>query len=314
MNTKTLKAMNYWSIKEHCIKESKKYKTINELKKNSSGCYASILKHSWETECFPNFIKRKPNGYWNDKEKCIEEAKKYCNLREFSKKSYAAYHSSKKHNWIDEIASLYDKITHYPSLEEHIHSVYVYEFKNEMTCYIGRTNNIKRRHQQHIKDKKDTLNRYCLSKNIPIPNCIILKEKLNAKESQFFEDYFLKEYINNGWTALNIAKTGINKGSLGASQKWTYEECSKESKKYSSITEFGLNNQSAYNACKKNGWTYDFFKSSKKSDRYWNNYENCKKAFNKCQNARELIKNYGGCYNAIKRNHFDDLKFSKNKN
>lgn len=308
-----MKPMNFWNVKEHCINEASKYSTITELKINCYGCYSSLLKHNWERDCFPNFVKRKPNGYWDNKDLCFQEAKKYRNLSEFGKKCYGAYKKSKENGWINEIASLYDKTILYHSLEEQIHSVYVYEFKDDKVFYVGRTNNLKRRHSQHLKDKNDNLNKYCIANHINMPNAIILKSGLNAQESQYYEDFYLKEYTQKGWVSLNVAKTGVNVGSLGATCKWTYEKCSKEARKYKKIIDFELGSQSAYNACKKNGWVYDFFVSSKKADKYWDNYENCKKAFESCSSARELIKKYGGCYNAIKKNNFNDLKYKQSK-
>ena len=305
------KKCGYWNDIQHCIDEAKKYNTINELKKNSNGCYASVLKHHWESICFPNFVKRKPNGYWNVKEHCIEEAKKYRNLNEFQKLAYGAYNCAKKNGWKEEIAQLYDKTILYSSYEGKIHSVYIYLFDDEKVFYVGRTNNIKRRHQQHLTVSNDTLHRYCEERQIGVPNYTLLKENLDAQESQYYEDFYLNEYKDNGWIPLNIAATGVNKGSLGATCKWTYEVCREEAKKYKTITEFELGNQSAYNACKRNGWTYDFFRSDKKSDNYWDNHENCKIAFEECNSARELISKYGGCYNGIKRNGFNDLKYER---
>lgn len=308
---KNAKEFGYWNSIEHCIEESKKYSTITELKNKSNGCYASLLKHHWETLCFTDFKKRKPNGYWDIKENCFEEAKKYRNISEFQRNCYGAYKCAKKNGWKEEIDDLYDKSILYHSYDETIHSVYIYLFEEEKVFYVGRTNNLKRRHQQHIRDEKDGLNKFCKDRQIEIPSYIILKENLTAQQSQYYEDFYLKLYKENGWTALNSAATGVNKGSLGATCKWNYEACKEEASKYRNITEFEHGNQSAYNACKKNGWTYDFFKPLKLSDNYWDDYENCKKAFEDCNNARELIKKYGGCYNAIKRNKFNDLRYKR---
>lgn len=303
------KEFGWWNVKEHCIKEAKKYKNITELKKQCYSCYASILKHNWKDYCFSIFNERKPNGYWDVKEHCVDEAKRYNNLSDFQKHSYGAYKSSKKNGWKDEIASLYDKSIKYHSYDEKIHSIYVYIFEDEKAFYIGRTNNIKRRHSQHAKDKNDTIYKYCKTKGIKIPNFILLKENLTAIESQYFEDFFLNDYKQNGWTPLNLAVTGVNKGSLGATCKWNHEQCFNEAKKYKTITEFKQENQSAYNACKKNNWLYEFFTPLKEKNGYWNNYENCKKAFNNCKCTKELIHRYGGCYNSIRKNNFNDLKY-----
>lgn len=310
---KETKPFGYWNDIEHCIEESKKYTTITELKDKSNGCYASVLKHHWENDCFHSFKKRKPNGHWDIKENCMEEAKKYRNISEFQKCAYGAYNCAKKNGWIEEIDSLYNKTIMYHFYDEKIHSVYIYLLEEDKVFYVGRTNGLKRRHQQHIRDCNDTLNKYCKNKGIEIPNYIILKEELTAQESQYYEDFYLNEYKQKGWTPLNVAVTGVNKGSLGATCKWNYEECKKEASKYRNITEFEQGSQSAYNACKKNGWTYDFFTPLKKEDHYWDCYENCKKAFEECSNARELIKKFGGCYNSIKKNKFNDLRYKRNK-
>ena len=41
-------------------------------------------------------------------------------------------------------------------------------------------------------------------------------------------------------------------------QKWTYEKCLEESKKYKSRSEFSKNNKTAYNASIRNKWINDF--------------------------------------------------------
>ena len=308
---KAVKDYGYWNNKLNCIEEAEKFSSMTELKDKSNGCYASILKHNWENDCFPEFKKKKPKGFWDIKENCIVEAKKYRNISEFQRHSYGAYHSVKKNGWKDEINNLYDKTIMYHSYDEKIHLVYVYLFVDYNTFYVGRTNNLKRRHQQHISDNNDTVYKYCIDKGIEIPPYVIFKENLTAFESQYYEDFYLKEYTNKGWRPLNKAVTGVNKGSLGAVCKWNYEACKMEASKYRNITEFKVKNQSAYNASRKNGWLMDFFEYSKRSDHYWDNYENCKKAFNSCKNTKELIKRFGGCYNSIKKNGFTDLKYPK---
>ena len=44
------------------------------------------------------------NRFWT-KEKCIEEAKKYNNKKDFYTNSISSYRSSLKNNWLDEICS-----------------------------------------------------------------------------------------------------------------------------------------------------------------------------------------------------------------
>lgn len=305
------KPYGYWNNIDNCIQEAKKYKTVNELKHKANGCYKKLKSLDLLEQCFETYNKRKPNGYWNDYDRCLNEAMTYRNSREWQLKSYGSYKVAKDKGWHNEISSLFNTVTLYHSYDEKIHCVYVYEIEKLNSCYVGRTNNIRRRHNQHLRDFTDNLHSYCIKNDINIPYYKILKENLNAKESQFYEDLFLKDYQNKGWDTLNKAVTGINKGSLGATCKWTYEKCKEEAEKYKSIVDFELNSQSAYNACKRNKWTYDFFPNHKLPNGYWDIYENCKKAFLSCSNARELKNKYGGCYNSIRKNQFNDLRYKR---
>jgi len=45
---------------------------------------------------------QKPNGYWQNKERCIAEAKKYDNIGKWCSKSSASYNQTRKNGWLDE--------------------------------------------------------------------------------------------------------------------------------------------------------------------------------------------------------------------
>lgn len=71
----------------------------------------------------------------------------------------------------------------------------------------------------------------------------------------FYEDFFKKQYINNGYRVLNVAPTGVNVGSIGGLAIWTSKKLVfKESKKYSSRSEFKKKAGGAYNHARTNGW------------------------------------------------------------
>jgi hypothetical protein len=73
-------------------------KGLKELRKKSYACYLSVKKHGWDTEFFE--VKQKPMGYWNDKEHCMEEAKKYRTVRELQLASDGCYASLKRNGWL----------------------------------------------------------------------------------------------------------------------------------------------------------------------------------------------------------------------
>lgn len=92
----------YWDNKRLCEEESKKYKNVSKFKQNKYSAYKYSKVNGWLDEFFPNRTIKTPNVYWNDKEKCREESKKYKNNFEFSQNSSTAYKYSLKNAWLDE--------------------------------------------------------------------------------------------------------------------------------------------------------------------------------------------------------------------
>jgi predicted GIY-YIG superfamily endonuclease len=92
---------NYKWNKELCREEAKKYNRIVDFMKNSGRAYFICIKNNWINEFFP---KREISikGYWNNKELCREESKKYKNRSEFCYGSWSAYNYSNINNWLDE--------------------------------------------------------------------------------------------------------------------------------------------------------------------------------------------------------------------
>lgn len=264
-------------------------------------------------------LNNKPWGYWNNKERCFEEAKKYKNKYDLQKQCQGCYRSIRRHGWLDEVSSLYDDSVHYMDYNESINCIYIYEYKDLNSFYVGRTNNIKRRHRQHCngyghKDGTrtyDIVYTFAKENNVEIPKPIILEEKLTAKQSQDREDYWKKCYIEKGLKCLNKAITGVGKGSLGATVRWTYDEFCKEASKYSYKTEMKYKNQSAYKAGVHNGWIDIPFENRKKKDKYWDNMENVLNAAKECTGAKDMVRRYGGAYNSARKHGWvDQLKYN----
>ena len=282
---------------------TKKFYDVN----NKSGIVSSYLKETYNIE-IPTSYKAKiyfklHGEYWFEKYFDIIK-------EEIIKKKHKKNKGNEKEkNNID--------LSH---LEQKNNLIYAYEINELKTCYIGRTNNLSRRHRQHLngilrhgKIELDNLNKFCSKNKIDIPTPIVLEENLNAVESQIREEYWLNQYKNNGWICLNKASVGENKSSLGSIKlKWTYEKCKEEAKKYNSKEEFKKSNQSAYNSSRKHGWINNFFESIKKENGYWNNFENCNKIAKECKNRKELFLKNPSCYNACRKNGWlDKLEFNK---
>lgn len=292
----------------YCPKHGEFHKDFYRLINKKQGCPA----------CSYGFA-HKPFGYWNVKEHCVEEAKKYGNKYELQCKSEGCYSSLVRNGWLDDL--YFDNSIKYMKYDEPINCVYIYEYSDLNSFYVGRTNNIKRRHRQHCngyghKDGSrtyDIVYKFAQDNGIEIPEPIILEEKLTAEQSQEREDYWKRYYTDKGLKCLNKATTGIGKGSLGATLKWTYEEFCKEASKYSYKTEMKVKNQSAYKAGLNNGWLNEFFNDKKRKDTYWNNLDNVLSAAKQCVGARDMLKKYGGGYNSAKKHGWVKLLVYKDK-
>lgn len=87
--------------KNRCIDEIKKYKRLVDFQINSGPAYVSCRKNGW-TYLFDVLEKRTPRGYFNNKELCEKESKKYNNRSDFMKNCWSAWYYSKINGWLDD--------------------------------------------------------------------------------------------------------------------------------------------------------------------------------------------------------------------
>ena len=90
-----------------------KYKSINDFRMCNQRLFKLLLERNelkqlcqdmnWRLpETKPN---KKPISYWT-KEKCMEGAKQYNTLKEFTVNLGGAYYAARKNNWLEEIKQL----------------------------------------------------------------------------------------------------------------------------------------------------------------------------------------------------------------
>ena len=125
----------------------------------------------------------------------------------------------------------------------------------------------------------------------------------------------INEYIGKKENHEFIAKNSVIKrkrNGVTKRNKWTYEKCKEEAKKYTHKSEMKEKNQSAYNVCVRYGWINEFFDDKKKVNNYWGLLENVLNAAKQCSGARDMVKKYGGAYNSAVRHKWTDLLVYKN--
>ena len=102
-----LHSPGYWDKKENCAEVCKNFKYRGELKKYNNTVYQAVLRNGWLEEFFPETV-QVPRHYWENKEHCREEAKKYKTRSEFKTNASAAYLQCLRSGWIDEFIPEYE--------------------------------------------------------------------------------------------------------------------------------------------------------------------------------------------------------------
>ena len=302
-----VKPNGYWNY-EHCYEEAKKYKTRTEFERLSPSASTVARKNSWidDYTWIPKPNKKK-RGYW-DYDNCYNEAKKYKSRSEFQFGCSSAYKSAKRNKWLDDYTWLEDE--RFNVYTDKIDCVYVYEFVEQKSAYIGRTllRRQKQRDLEHIFGD-DSVSTFAKSLDIPIPEMKILETNLTIKEGSENEGIWIELYREDGWTILNKAKAG-SLGRLGNRYpKYTHEVCYNEAKKYNSRHEFIRGNRSAYNAALKNNWLDEFFPKTKIEYTYYI----CKKLAEDCKTRSEYSKKHSTAYIKSSKNKWLDEFFPKTK-
>lgn len=290
----------YEAIKE----ESKKYKTKKEFDNGSHSAYTIALKHGWISDFTwfvdGNKLRAEKRRLWTH-DTVRTEALKYKTKSDFARSSAGAYNVACKNKWIDEFTWLEDK--RFDLYTDKVDSVYVYEFKEQKSAYVGRTlmRNQKFRDWEHIF-REDSVSSFAKSNNIPIPEMKILEDNLTIKEGSEREGYWVEKYRSDGWTILNVAKTG-SIGALG-NGKWNYKSTYEEAKKYKTRKEFQVNSPSAYGSARRNKWLDDytwFIDGWSLVEKKWTE-KSTKEEAKKYRTKQEFRESRSGAYSAAYKN------------
>lgn len=230
-------------IQEHKCITYADFRHINEY------AYNQAKKNGWLPEL--GLIQDNPGKKFWTKKKVFEVARNYSNKTDFEEKEPAAYSWASEYKILDKFDWM--KPRNYDERkEEHNSTVYAYVDENDKVAYVGLTIDKNSRQKSHKYSSNSAVRKY-FGKNIPEP--ISLKDGLTVLESQYYEDYYKKQYANDGYTLLNVAATGKNVGSIGGISKWTSKEkVFEESRKYHSRSEFQREAGGAYNHAKHNKW------------------------------------------------------------
>ena len=117
--------------KQECIEDAKKYKTSSEWKKNSKKVYGYAVRKKWLKECENQFTFNNLKGKSRTKEECIEDAKKYKTIKEWSENSKTIFGYANGKEWYMECTAHLDKILKRRTKEECIEDAKKYSSRKE---------------------------------------------------------------------------------------------------------------------------------------------------------------------------------------
>ena len=273
-------------IQEHKCITYADFRRINEY------AYNQAKKNGWLHEL--GLIQDNPGKKFWTKKKVFEVARNYSNKTDFQDKEPAAYSWASEYKILDKFDWMKPR-SYDERKEEHNSTVYAYVDENNKVAYVGLTIDKNSRKRSHKYGSNSAVRKY-FGKKIPEP--IILKDGLTVLESQYYEDYYKKQYANNGYNLLNVAATGKNVGSIGGIVKWTSKEkVFEESRKYHSRSEFQREAGGAYNHAKHNKWLKEmtWLKDKKKPHNYWTK-ERVFEESHKYSNKKEFEYNAKGAF------------------
>ncbi len=298
---KERKPNGYWNIYDNCYEAAKQCTSRRELQKKSKGAYGAARRNNWLKDYTWFESKYTPAGFWEIYDNCYEAAKQCTSRTEFSKKYGRAYYHARKNGWLDEFTWLKRKLNPYI---DNLDNVYGYFFIEQHAVYIGRTINLKRRHYEHQTLQADTVYKFAIANNIPVPEVTILETGLTPPEGVEREDYHVKKYCKEGWLILNIAKTGTNSGSLGliGTSRWNEKTCRELALECKTRTEFHDKNQQAYTKALTKGWINDYTWLAPSASALKWEYDACYNAAKQCKTRTEFSKKYGRAYYRARKN------------
>ena len=201
----------------------------------------------------------KGRGLKYTKEVCFKISKQCSSRSEFQKLNQQAYHVSRINGWLDEMTHFETPKRYKPIEWIKNNIVYIYEFPNNVV-YIGRTNNLKKRHKEHKQIHKHSngkisisqVLKYSQNNLLSIPEPRVLKDNLTLSESRICEDDMCKKYQQDGYRLLNIGKTGAKSGSIGAALLYdNKDEILEKAKTCKSRSDFKKKFGSMYNAARR---------------------------------------------------------------
>lgn len=121
----------FWT-KRRCKNIALKFNNKKDFYTKHKSAYQASVTGGWLNEiCAHMSSIKRPNGYWNDFNRCINEAKKYNSLKVFRIKAPSAYKNASKNGWLDKCFQKKSKSFGYWSKEECLKQALKYKTRTD---------------------------------------------------------------------------------------------------------------------------------------------------------------------------------------
>lgn len=248
------KKPNGYWTEERIFEELKNYETLDEFRKNEQGAYDAARRLRLLDKLRENINFHFQPNGYWNKEKCYKEAQKYKTKIEFKNQSPSAYAASVKNKWIDEFTWIVSNRN--PNYGK---SYTIDELSLIAEQCYNRTELKTKFYHAYIFAKKNNL------LDILNYNSFSRKENHIKKNKYVFKP-----------------------------KKYTYHNLYEIAKKYKTLKDFTLNENSAYATASHRGWLKDYTWLEK--ERTYYNEELCREIAKKCRNKTEYFKLCQGAY------------------
>ena len=304
VHQKKTKPQGYWTNKENVLIEAKKYNGRSEWMRGSSSSYSSARKNGWVDEATAHMKPiRKPIGYWENKEKCLEEARKHKKITEWQRASSTSVNSARRNGWFDECTA-HIKRTRKPhgywSVKENVLTeVIKYDTTSEWQRISSASYKTARKNgwydeaTAHIKRTRKPRG-YWTKKRV-----LTEAKKYKTKADWVkFNNSSSNSAFNNGWYDEATAHMKPIRKPIGYWEN--KEKCLEEARKHKKITEWQRASSTSVNSARRNGW-FDECTSHMIDKIKWTK-ERCIVEAKKYKYRSDFQYKSGSCYQITRRN------------
>ena len=230
--------------REACFDAATKCRTITEFITKYNAAYRRSKICGWLDDI--KFQVPRHVSHRSDDE-IILCAKQYTSYSDFYKKERGMYGLAHKRGLLNSFTWLKRRTDFNKDIHDNI---YVYEFKDYQTAYVGRTINPERRHAEHSLYEHGSVYQFAISHNCKIPDPIYVYKNVNIKDGPRLEGETITKYKTDGWVLLNKAPAG----SMGALTEYSKSTCINIAKQYQYKTDLKMTRPEIYSALLRHKW------------------------------------------------------------